>query len=251
MNHTDGAPVEASGHEKPRNGFLNRPWVRSTIDLLVLIALVLVFRSLVVHSYRVPSGSMENTLLIGDFLMANRFVYGAPIEIPFTGIVLGRLPAVTTPQRGDIVIFASWHDPYEDFVKRCVGLPGDTILVRNNVLYVNGRPFDNILQERFGHDPTTYPVVKTYPHHHSYFGGFDPANYPPSDEGHIVAPGHYFMMGDNRDNSADSRMPGNGDVPFENIKARATVIYLSVDVTRSFWNLPEFIRWDRIGRILH
>ena len=219
--------------------------------VLVIVAIALVVRTFVVHAYRIPSGSMEDTLLIGDFLLANRFAYGAPIEIPFTGIVLGRLPAVTEPQRGDVVIFASWHNSTEDFIKRCVGLPGDTILVRNNVLYVNGRNFDEILYERFGGDPSVFPRVKTLPYARRFISGMDPANYPASDEGHIVAPGHYFMMGDNRDASADSRIPGNGDVPFERLKARAIIVYFSLDTTKPLWNLVNAVRWDRIGRLIH
>ena len=226
--------------------------LREYVEMILFIVTIgLLVRTFVVHAYRIPSGSMEDTLLIGDFLLANRFVYGAPVEIPFTGIVLGRLPAISSPQRGDVVIFASWHDSTEDFIKRCVGLPGDTILVRNNVLYVNGRDFSEILHERFGDDPSIYPRVKTLPYGRRFVGGMDPANYPASNEGHIVAPGHYFMMGDNRDASADSRIPGNGDVPFERLKARAIIIYFSLDATKPLWNIAGAVRWDRIGRLIH
>ena len=215
--------------------------------VLAILLIALVIRTFVVHAYRIPSGSMEDTLLIGDYLLANRFIYGSPIEIPFTGIVLGRLPAISGPQRGDVVIFASWTDTSEDFIKRCVGLPGDTIVVRNNVLTVNGRVFDEVLRERFGDEPSVFPKIKYTPTRYlsTYgFGSVDPGNYGP----HIVPPGHLFVMGDNRNNSADSRF--HGDVPLSRLKARAMIIYWSMDTSRPIWDLAEFVRWRRIGRLI-
>ena len=213
--------------------------------ILMIVAVALALRTLVVHAYRIPSSSMEDTLLVGDFLLANRFVYGAPVEIPFTGIVLGRLPAFSEPKYGDVLIFASWADTTEDFIKRCVGLPGDTILVRNNVLTVNGRLFSDILKERFGDDMSIYPKVKYSQFYRRQIVGIDPANYGP----HVVSPRHLFMMGDNRDFSSDSRF--NGDVPMHRLKARAIVIYMSLDTGRGGLDLLTSIRWDRIGRLIH
>ncbi len=214
--------------------------------IFVILAIALVIRTFVVHAYRIPSSSMEDTLLIGDFLLANRFIYGSPVEIPFTGIVLGRLPEVSPPERGDVVIFASWTDTTEDFIKRLVGLPGDTILVDDNVLYVNGEPFDEIIEDRYAYDPEIYPEIKyAAPEQRPRLIGIDPTNYGP----HVVKEGHYFMMGDNRDFSADSRF--HGDVPAHRIKARAVIIYLSLDTEKPLWNLPAAIRWDRIGRLIH
>jgi len=216
--------------------------------LVIILLAALAIRTFIIHAYRIPSGSMEDTLLVGDYLLANRFVYGAPVEIPFTGIVLGRLPALSNPKRGDVLIFASWTDTTEDFIKRVVGLPGDTIIIRDNVVTVNGRSFDDILRERFGNDPRDYPKIRAgmSPQERVYgFGGFDPANYGP----HIVPPGHLFMMGDNRNNSADSRF--NGDVPANRVKARAMIIYWSMDTSRPPWNILDFVRWRRIGRIIH
>lgn len=232
-----------NGPEKKKS--LLREYVQ---PLLVVLLVALVIRTFVIHAYRIPSGSMEDTLLVGDYLLANRFVYGSPVEIPFTGIVLGRLPAITSPKRGDVVIFASWADTTEDFIKRCVGLPGDTILVRNNVLSVNGTPFGETLRERFGNDWRVFPSVKYAPTHYIGMSGtvfFDPTNFGP----HVVPQGHMFVMGDNRNNSADSRF--YGDVPLYRLKARALVIYWSMDTGRHLWNLSEFVRWNRIGRLIH
>ena len=237
LKNRDDAPNRAKS--------LFREYVEPLVGILLL---ALVIRTFVVHAYRIPSGSMEDTLLVGDYLLANRFVYGAPIEIPFTGIVFGRLPGLTGPQRGDVVIFASWTDTSEDFIKRCVGLPGDRILVRDNVLTVNGRPFDDVLAERFGDDQSIYPKVKYVAsrYQNAYgLGGIDPSNYGP----HVVPSGHVFVMGDNRNNSADSRF--HGDVPISRLKARAMIMYWSMDTSKPVWDLPEFVRWDRIGRLIH
>ena len=242
------SPGEAL-RDQPEAPKRHKSLVREYIQPLVVIFLVaLAIRTVVIHAYRIPSGSMEDTLLVGDYLLANRFVYGAPIEIPFTGIVLGRLPALSRPKRGDILIFASWSDTTEDFIKRCVALPGDTVLIAGDVLSVNGRPFESILHERFGRDPRVYPQIKSLPARRTrIFGmrGVDPSNYGP----HVVPEGHFFAMGDNRHNSADSRF--NGDVPLRRLKARAMIVYWSMDTDMPVWNLGEFVRWDRIGRLIH
>lgn len=236
--------------EQPVSGTKETPKRRKSIIreyaevILVIVLVAVVIRMFVIHAYRIPSGSMEDTLLVGDYLLGNRFVYGAPIEVPFTGIVLGRLPAVSPPKRGDIVIFASWSDTSEDFIKRVIGLPGDTILVQNDVLLVNGKPFSETLDERFGNDMRIFPSVKIDPPRFAQLFGSRSSNFGP----HIVAKDHLFVMGDNRHNSADSRV--NGDVPISRLKARAMVIYFSIDATKPTWNIAEFIRWNRIGRLI-
>lgn len=235
--HADAPPAKKS---------LLREYIE---PLLVILLLALVVRTFVVHAYRIPSGSMEDTLLVGDYLLANRFVYGAPIEIPFTGIVLGRLPGLAGPQRGDVVIFASWTDTSEDFIKRCVGLPGDRILVEDNVLTVNDRPFDDILQERLGSREGVFPTIKYVPSRYLNahgLGGLDPSNYGP----HVVPEGHLFVMGDNRNNSADSRF--HGDVPMSRLKARAIIMYFSLASPENPREILAYrIRWGRIGRLIY
>jgi signal peptidase I len=186
-------------------------WIKS---ILIALVLALLTRATVVQAFRIPTGSMEQTLLEGDFLLANRFLYGS--KIPFTDL---RLPAVRDPKRGDIIIF---KHPTEgkDFIKRCVALAGDKVEIQNDVLYVNGAAVEE-------------PYKKL-----STFGG-SLANYGPI----IVPEGHIFMMGDNRHNSYDSRSWGPLDEKY--IKGKAMVIYFSWDGDS---HLPRFTRMGRLIR---
>jgi signal peptidase I len=185
-------------------------WIKS---ILIALVLALLTRATVVQAFRIPTGSMEQTLLEGDFLLANRFLYGS--KIPFTDV---RLPAVRDPERGDIIIF---KHPTEgkDFIKRCVALAGDKVEIRNDVLYVNGGAVEE-------------PYKKL-----STFGG-SLANYGPV----VVPEGHIFMLGDNRHNSYDSRSWGPLDENY--IKGKAMVIYFS-------WNGDShFPRFTRMGKLI-
>jgi signal peptidase I len=160
---------------------------------------------------------MEDTLLVGDFLFVNKFIYGA--HVPFTDAAL---PAVRSPHRGDIMVFKYPKDTTRDFIKRVIGIPGDTIEIRDKVVTVNGAALDEPyakhtnprIQPRDYRDPLIYPPGLT-------MGNRD--NYGP----YVIPDGHYFMMGDNRDNSDDSRFwgPLDGDL----IKGKAIFIYWSWD----------------------
>ncbi len=153
-------------------------------------------RSFVFQAFRIPTGSMEETLLVGDFLFVNKFLYGA--HIPFTD---ARLPALREPRHGDIVVFKFPKDPSRDFIKRLVGEPGDTLQIKDKVVYVNGvaqtEPYVHFSSSRI--EPITYKQPSIYP-----AGAGNRDNYGPV----VVPPGHFFMMGDNRDNSDDSRFWG-------------------------------------------
>ena len=189
----------------------------------IAILLALVFRQFVLQAFRIPSQSMENTLLVGDFLFVNKFLYGA--KLPF---VETRLPKVRAPQKGDIIVFKAPTDG-RDFIKRCVAVAGDTVLVRNKDLYVNGkRPVEPFVVHK---DREFQPPGSP----RDFFGPF------------IVPAGHIFMMGDNRDNSADSRYWGA--LPIGNVKGKAMFIYFSVDTERGFF--PPHIRLRRFGRLIH
>jgi signal peptidase I len=187
-------------------------WREYLEAILVAVALALVIRTFAFQAFRIPSGSMEDTLLVGDYLFVTKFLYGA--EIPFTGGA--RLPAIRQPERGDIIVFRFPEDPSQDYIKRCVGTPGDTIAVRDKILYVNGEaqvePFTKHSDRRIRAGVDTFGPV-------------------------TVPEGKYFMMGDNRDNSRDSRMWGFLDHSL--IRGKALFIYFSWDATHT---RPRFSR---------
>jgi len=190
-------------------------------SFIVAIALALVFRQFVLQAFRIPSSSMEDTLLVGDFLFVNKFLYGAPI--PFSD---KRLPKVRAPHRGDIIVFKSPTDG-RDFIKRCVGTAGDTLELRNKELWVNGvRQIEPLAVHKS--PDTMLPGTSTRDFMAPY----------------VVPPGHLFMMGDNRDNSHDSRFWG--PLPINNVKGKAMFIYFSWDREHA-----PFLRLRRFGRLIH
>jgi signal peptidase I len=212
----------------------------------VALILALIIKCSVVEAYKIPSGSMEDTLLIGDFLLANKFIYGS--KVPLLPI---RLPALREPKPGDIVIFKYPRDPKVNYIKRCVAVGGQTVEIKDKVLYVDGKRVP---------DP---PSGKhTNPHIRPL--GADPRdNFGP----YKVPQGHLFMMGDNRDNSADSRYWGA--LPRELVLGKAMIIHWSwapdpnapVLTSRNLLSLPKNIiynvihfpnrvRWNRIGDII-
>ena len=189
--------------------------VREYTEIIVLaVALALFVRTFFVQAFRIPSESMEDTLLVGDFLFANKLIYGP--KLPLVNI---RLPAIRQPKPGDIIIFKYPGDPKVDYIKRCVATEGQTVELIDNHLYVDG-----VLQD----EKYTKYVFGSRPDRH--FGPF------------TVPPGHIFMMGDNRDNSADSRAWGPLDKHL--IMGKAMFIYFS-------WNpRGHSIRFSRIGDVI-
>jgi len=179
----------------------------------ILIALVfaIFIRTFIVQAFRIPSGSMETTLLVGDQILVDKIVY-----------------KFREPQRGEIIVFKYPEDPSRDFIKRVIGLPGETIELRNRVVYINGKPLqDNGYARHDGDD---------------YFPRRPRDNFGPV----VVPQGKLFMMGDNRENSMDSRWWGF--LSESEVLGRAFIIYWSRDVSRV---LPAGIRWNRFGLLLH
>jgi signal peptidase I len=238
-----------STNNQADSGFSSSLW-ENFKQFFIAIILALIIKTSVVEAYKIPTASMEDTLLIGDFLLANKFIYGARLPI-----VDWRLPAIRDPKRGDVVIFIYPEDGKTKFIKRCVGLPGDTILVQNKQLYVNGEPFANPPHSKFI-DNSTQPENQS---------GDRRFNFGP----YIVPQKSYFMMGDNRDNSSDSRFWGT--VPQELILGEAMLVHWSWDdaayvspsiksndplsVPRVFlFNARHFfekVRWGRLFGIIH
>ena len=220
-------------------------WTKAICTAIVLF---LVIRTFAVEAFKIPTGSMEGTLLVGDFLLVNKAVYGA--EIPFTQ---KRLPAFSHPDRGDVVVFLPPHDPDRNYVKRLVGVGGDTREMREKTLYLNGRPQ---LEPFVRHaDPLTDPEDPKMMWQLPYLvpGSVDPHEYRPSRDnwGPLVVPaGKFFALGDNRDLSEDSRYWGFLDA--EAIKGRPMFVYYSFekDITDPFSWLRG-IRWGRIGETIH
>jgi signal peptidase I len=220
----------------------SRQWefVRS---LLVAVAIFLVLRTFVIEAFRIPSGSMENTLLIGDFLFVNKALYGA--EIPFTGV---RLPAFRQPHRNDLVIFKSVEEPRLTVVKRLVGMPGDTLRMEDNRLIVNGaqaaEPFVIRTDPLRDHEE---PKMRAWQSRY-LTAGRDAAAYRPTLKNWgpiVVPPDSFFVMGDNRDNSYDSRYWGY--LGRDRIRGRPLILYYSYD-PNGVLPLPFFTapRWRRI-----
>jgi signal peptidase I len=222
-----------------------RLWTKS---ILLAIGIWLVLRTFLVEAYRIPSGSMEQTLLVGDLLFVNKALYGA--EIPLTR---ARLPAIRGPRRGDIVIFDSVEEPGRAIVKRIVGLPGDTVAMRHGALIRNGQPVNEPYVVHVEPDRSEAAEERDrmrawqLPH----LVGADPGSYDPdvSDWGPLVIPpDSFFVLGDNREDSVDSRYWGL--VPRGNVRGHPLFVYFSYDAAR--WRSAPFfssIRWRRIFSI--
>ena len=220
-------------------------WAKS---LSLAILLFLVVRAFLVEAYRIPSGSMERTLLVGDFLLVNKLVYGA--EIPFTS---KRLPAVHQPRYRDVVVFKFPEDPTKNYVKRLVGLPGDTLSMRGGTLVRNGKPQD---EHRFvTHiEPNGDQAGEEFDWQREFLvmrSAVAPTYHPSRDNwGPIVVPAnHYFMLGDNRDDSQDSRYWGF--VADSLVLGSPIVVYYSYahDSTIALDWLRR-VRWNRLGEVV-
>jgi signal peptidase I len=179
-------------------------WIK-TIIIALIIALFI--RTFIVQAFKIPSGSMMDTLFAGDYLFVNKFVYGT--RIPFTG---HKMLVLRSPRHGDIIVFKYPVDPSRNFIKRCIGLPGDTIEVKNKKVYVNGQL--SVEPYAVYKDPSIYIKSDFLPQEFSRRDNFGPVTVPADA---------YFMMGDNRDNSYDSRFWGF--VPDKNIAGKALFLY--------------------------
>lgn len=199
--------------------------------------IVLLLRSFLVEPFRIPSGSMMPTLLVGDFILVNKFVYG--IRLP---IADEKIFEVSSPQRGDVIVFRYPEDPSIPFIKRVVGLPGDRIAYYNKVLYINGEQVEQIPLASYvgsgaGSNMTGASLREEMLPDHGHEVLVQPG-YPSIDGKTVVPEGHYFVLGDNRDNSRDSRYWGT--VPDELLIGKAFTIWMN-------WDWGNGIEWKRIG----
>jgi len=226
------------------------------IQALIIAGLV---RTFLFQPFYIPSGSMRPTLLVGDYLFAAKYAYGySHYSLPFSpNLFSGRIWA-QEPQRGDVAIFRNTNpNNPDDFIKRVIGLPGDRVQMIDGALYINGNPVsrqrlgvtrDRDMTGNVGNDSVT--VYRETLDNGVSYDTFDIVQNGPGDNTRefVVRPGHYFMMGDNRDNSDDSRF-SVGNVPAENLIGRANLIFFSIGNDASAWQLwrwPFDTRWGRV-----
>lgn len=231
-----------------------------TIKVVVQALLIaLVIRTFLFQPFNIPSGSLIPTLLIGDYLFTSKYSYGyskhsIPFSPPlFSGRVLG-----AEPKLGDIAVFKTPTDNSTDFIKRVIGLPGDKVQMVNGILHINGKAVERKRVEDFettdsyNHPTKVAQYLETLPNGvtHKVIEADGDTGYWDNTNLYTVPAGHYFMMGDNRDRSADSRDPAVvGYVPFENFVGKAQIIFFSIDEHSSAWKVWEWpwsVRWNRI-----
>ena len=234
-------------------------WFRS---VLIALALFFVVRSFFIEAFKIPTGSMEGTLLVGDFLLVNKLVYGA--EVPFTGV---KLPALRSPKRGDVIVFQWPVDRTKNFVKRIVGMPGDTLAMREGNLVRNGKaqreryvshtaPGSDVSDAEFNwqaayllgahpvneasRSPMAVQTLEASPGYHPSRNNWGPL---------VVPQGNYFVLGDNRDNSLDSRYWGF--VADSLVRGQPLVVYYSYNpdgAVKLDWLTR--VRWKRFGEMI-
>lgn len=263
-----------SSDRKPEEGI----W--ETVKVVIQALLIaFVVRTFFFQPFNIPSSSMYPTLLVGDYLFVSKLSYGygkysfnfsfglfsdpwvkcCPVDFA------GRKVFAEPPERGDVAVFKYPPDTNVDYIKRVIGLPGDRIQMREGVLYINGVPVKKVRVEDFVDDEgqatnsnvggTVPQYIETLPNNVSYrVLDSTPNGAVDTTQEYVVPEGHYFMMGDNRDNSSDSRYPDKvGFVPIENFMGRADVIFFSVSPDTSIWQvwkLPFSIRWTRFFNLI-
>ncbi len=240
-----------TGAKRTEGGFAET--VRVVVHALII---ALVIRTFLFQPFNIPSGSMIPTLLVGDYLFVSKYSYGyTHYSLPFSPPLFSGRIFASQPRRGDVVVFRLPKDDSIDYIKRVIGLPGDSIQMIDGVLNINGKP---VKRERVEKDCTSdrniQPIVcyrETLPNGVSYTAHYYPElgvldNTPI----YKVPPGEYFMMGDNRDDSQDSRvLSAVGYVPFQNLIGRAQVIFFSIGGGARAWEIwdwPWAVRWSRI-----
>jgi signal peptidase I len=194
---------------------------------IIAFVIALVIRTFVVQAFKIPSSSMEPTLLVGDHILVSKFIYG--IRIPYVGT---KYLTFHTPERGDVVVFVYPQDPKKDFIKRVIAMEGEEVQIKDRTIFINGKAIE---------DP--------WGNYGKGYGSLIPGHLRPRDNyGPKVVPSHsLFVLGDNRDNSQDSRYWGFVDLSA--VKGKAFIIYFSYN--RAATGVVDKVRWGRFGKLLH
>jgi signal peptidase I len=240
--------------------------IGETVRVIVhALIIALVIRTFLFQPFNIPSGSMKATLLVGDYLFVSKYSYGySHFSLPFSPPVFSGRIWGSTPDRGDVVVFRLPREDSTDYIKRVIGLPGDTIQMIDGVLHINGEPvkrerIDDFIETEEGMRTSRVKRWReTLPNGVSYttLDLVDRGLYDNAGPYHVPKD-HYFMMGDNRDNSTDSRVRpeqgGVGYVPFENLIGRAQIIFFSIhegEHAWMIWRWPWSVRWNRLFTIV-
>ncbi len=248
----------ASDTDKPAH-----PWNDNIRTIILAVLLALTFRSLAYEPFHIPSGSMKDTLLIGDYIFVSKYQYGySRYSFPL-GLDLfdGRIISDNRPKRGEVVVFRLPSKPRIDYIKRVIGLPGDTVQIVDGVVYINDVAVPRTRIEDYteytsdNRSVTVRRYEETLPDgkvHHT----LDTLPYGEVDNTYVytVPDGHYFMMGDNRDNSMDSRYTEEvGFIPESHLIGRAEMIFFSVDERTNIWKVWDWVwalRTDRFFKVI-
>jgi signal peptidase I len=223
------------GSEPSGEGVKDPVIVEYARSFFPVLLIVLVVRSFLFEPFRIPSSSMVPTLMVGDFIFVSKFVYG--LRMP---VVNQKFWEIGDPDRGDVVVFRLPEDPSINYIKRLVGLPGDTVAYRDRRLFINGKLVDSRLQGQYQGEGQRGALLYNESLGDVEHGILLMPNQRSLEGVFVVPAGHYFMMGDNRDNSRDSRYRGVGLVPDNLIVGKALRIWMN-------WSFPEMPRWNRIG----
>jgi signal peptidase I len=250
----------ATTKAKPRRQ--SNAWVENIKTIIYAGLIAVGVRTVLFEPFNIPSGSMIPTLLVGDYLFVAKYSYGYSMySLPFAPALFSGRIFGSLPKRGDVAVFKYPRDTSVDYIKRIVGLPGDRIQVKQGQLYINGelcprQPEGEYLSDDNGIKFMSKLYQETLPngvkHEILKQRDDDPVN---NTQEYVVPPGHVFAMGDNRDNSQDSRfMNAVGFVPVENLVGRAEILFFSIDAEYpwwQFWEWPFEIRWSRLLQFVH
>jgi signal peptidase I len=248
-------------HPHAKKGFW-REIRELAVTLVAAGLLALGIRSFAFEPFNIPSGSMIPTLLVGDFLFVNKFSYGYSSKsaffdkLPFQGRLWAK-----QPERGDVIVFKYPPNPSQDYIKRLIGMPGDHIQMRQGRLYINDAMVerqaieDYVGKDGLGREVRYARYMETLPggRQHVIIETDGDKGIVDTTQEWVVPEGHYFMMGDNRDNSSDSRL-SVGFVPFENLVGRASFLFFSLDHGTRFYELyawPQSLRYERLFSAIH